>query len=319
MRLNAWTPLSTPCWNSVAVEDFRADLTEVCGRFLVEPYQRQPRIAGGVSRAYLSRFEAAKVSLDAQSVTRDASMIRRDPGEHLFLIVQDEGHATISQGDTLSPLSPGDMFLVDSARPSAFISSGRRMRQLSLHIPRDEAVHRFGRACTGGVAIDTDDPLRQALQAVLKKLMQEQSHGASAPLGETFMDLLGAYFLARQRQSSPDDRRDDRILGRVRAVVHEHADDPDFDLCQLATVMGTSRRTLQRHLSRLGETARRLILDIRLERAHSRLATGRAATVTGGVAAVAYASGFNDLSYFYRAFRKRYGIPPGKVGRPPIC
>ena len=34
-----------------------------------------------------------------------------------------------------------------------------------------------------------------------------------------------------------------------------------------------------------------------------------------GVTAVAFDCGFNDLSYFYREFRKKYGTTPGAVAR----
>ena len=206
------------------------------------------------------------------------------------------------------------MYLADSLIPSEFIYHGSCSRQFSIHLPRNEAVLRFSPVCTGGVVIDPLDPLHQAMQCVLKKLVNEQGRAASA-LGETFMGLLGSYFLSIQLQRSPAERHNDAFLDHVLSEIGRLANDPCFDVDELAARLNISRRSLQRHLQRIGETASRLILNCRLERAHARLAQGEAATTRGGISAIAYASGFNDLSYFYRAFGKRYGKPPGRLGQ----
>jgi AraC-like DNA-binding protein len=71
---------------------------------------------------------------------------------------------------------------------------------------------------------------------------------------------------------------------------------------------------LQRHFRPLGETPGHRLLNRRLELAHARL-TARREQPSEGVTAVAFDCGFNDLSYFYREFRKKYGATPGAVAR----
>jgi AraC-like DNA-binding protein len=56
---------------------------------------------------------------------------------------------------------------------------------------------------------------------------------------------------------------------------------------------------------REGLTFSQFLLDQRLARAHRMLLDPRFAGRT--VSAIAYASGFGDLSHFNRAFRRRYG------------
>ena len=71
---------------------------------------------------------------------------------------------------------------------------------------------------------------------------------------------------------------------------------------------------LQRHFRPLGETPGHRLLSRRLELAHTRLSTPKEHAAEG-ITAVAFDCGFNDLSYFYREFRKKYGATPGAVAR----
>lgn len=52
----------------------------------------------------------------------------------------------------------------------------------------------------------------------------------------------------------------------------------------------------------------RYLLEARLRRAH-RLLTGPFAAGRS-ITAIAYECGFNDLSYFNRSFRRRFGLTP---------
>lgn len=87
-------------------------------------------------------------------------------------------------------------------------------------------------------------------------------------------------------------------------------------VCLLAESLGPSRRTLQRQFQRHGDTVSGCILACRLDHARARivrLSDGQrgAANIT----MIAYDCGFNDLSYFYRTFRARYGRAPGGLLR----
>ena len=269
---------------------------------------------GSVATRMLSRFDTAIVALDAERVRRDARMIRADPGEHLFLLIQDQGHCRIEQGERVADLGPGDMFLADSTCPSEFIYGARGSSRISIHLPRDEGVRRFGTICTGGIGIDRDDPLATAMQAVLWKLMTED-RAVAAPLGEALMGLLGAYFRCVENRTGLAGRPADRLFAAALRAIEEGASHPDFDVDQLAGRLGVSRRTLQRRFEALGETVSARILQARLDLAWARLSAAGPGSRRTSIAAIAYDAGFNDLSYFYRAFRNRFGTAPGTVRR----
>ncbi|HEV7306994.1 helix-turn-helix domain-containing protein [Ensifer sp.] len=301
--------LMTPGHKPVPVEILEAEIRRVCGSFNLEPMRRTGVVNGDVSTRRIGSFDTAIVALDASEVARSPRAIRQDPGEYFFLLVQDAGQCRVEQGDQVAELSPGDMFLVDSVKPSTFVYRGERSNQVSLHIPRDEVMHRFGNRCNGGLAISRDDPLWLAMRAVIAKMLMEE--GAQAQLGEAFLCLMGAYLHSARVTGSAAET----LLSRALSMIDRHRADPTFGPRELAVRLNVSERMLQRHFRPLGETPGHRLLNRRLELAHARLTAARGEQVAAGVTVVAFDCGFNDLSYFYREFRKKYGTTPGSVAR----
>ncbi|MTI02105.1 helix-turn-helix domain-containing protein [Roseibium sp. RKSG952] len=307
----SFAPLVRANLRSRSVEGFSQDLERVCGQFAVESGSAsRGRIDGDVSTLPVSRFETAIVSLDAQRVFRDERMIRKDPGEHLFLLIQDKGNCRIHQNDTSVLLTPGDMYLVDSAKRSEFVYDGMNSRQISIHLPRDEMLHRFGAICTGGIGVDHNDPLFVAMRAVLAKIFAEDN-AVTLQLGEAFLSLLGAYFRCVSHQEDQNGREANAVLSRALQLIERKATDPAFGPQALAEALQVSSRTLQRHFGTIGETASKRILSVRLETAKARLKEVNSDAGRDTIAVVAYDSGFNDLSHFYKVFRERFGVSPG--------
>lgn len=292
--------------DEIPVEVMRRDIHAICGAFEIEPAGGSGTVHGLATKRTLGPFEAAFVSLDALSAERGPTCIRRDPGEHYFMLVQDHGQCVVHQNGTATLLKPGDMFVVDATRPSKFVYDGQPAHQISIHLPRAEMLGRFGTTCERGCAIDRDDPLWVALRAVLVKMLHSPPENR-LPLGEAFYGILGACFHGRARQAEDVSAQ---LLPRALKLIAQDYRDPDFGPAQLAARLGVSLRTLQRHFAPLSETPGQRLLKTRLAQAHDELA---ALGPGQSVAAVIYDCGFNDLSHFYRAFRSRYGVAPGKI------
>ncbi|EPE94940.1 helix-turn-helix domain-containing protein [Rhizobium grahamii] len=304
--------LVTPIHMPVPVEILQAEIRKVCGAFDLEPMRGTGVVAGDVATRRIGLFDTAIVGLDASShVERGAKAIRQDPGEHFFLLIQDSGQCRVEQNGCTADLMPGDMFLVDSVKPSRFLYGGARSSQVSIHLPRDEMVHRFGDTCAGGVPISRSDPLWLAIRAVVTKMLD--ASGAQQQLGEAFLCLMGAY-LQSSRGLVPN-RAPETLLSRALALIDRYGPEPAFGPSELASRLNVSERMLQRHFRPIGETPGQRLLKRRLEVAHGRLAARAADQTSDGIAAIAYDSGFNDLSYFYREFRKKYDTTPGAVAR----
>jgi AraC-like DNA-binding protein len=111
------------------------------------------------------------------------------------------------------------------------------------------------------------------------------------------------------RISGCDGARPDRL-----AALHDlvaSLGDTDLSLTVLAARHRCTPRYVQRLFDDAGETFTDYVLSQRLARAHRMLSNPLRAGEK--IASVAYDVGFNDLSHFNRAFRRRYGETQSEV------
>ena len=128
-------------------------------------------------------------------------------------------------------------------------------------------------------------------------------------------NLITARRRLRERFSVPADTSavtaglapiDRAYVERVRAAIQQGFADPDFGVGELADAVSQDRSHMSRRVKQLvDETPSELIRRARLE-AGERLLIEGSATVSD----VAYAVGFNSLSYFCRCFQDAYGVTP---------
>ena len=113
--------------------------------------------------------------------------------------------------------------------------------------------------------------------------------------------LLSGAAGAPQRVSAQDARRVSRALRHIE----EHSAEP-LDLDRLASVAASSKFHFLRIFRRsVGLTPHQFLLSTRLRRAALRLIS-----TPDAVSAIAYETGFGDLSTFNAAFRDRFGANP---------
>lgn len=99
---------------------------------------------------------------------------------------------------------------------------------------------------------------------------------------------------------------DQRFVIRVREAIRDHLADASFGVAELAHAVATDRSHLFRRSRQLLEaTPSDLLRQARLAEG-ARLLTGTSGTVSD----VAYAVGFNSVSYFCRCFQEVYGVTP---------
>jgi transcriptional regulator GlxA family with amidase domain len=96
----------------------------------------------------------------------------------------------------------------------------------------------------------------------------------------------------------------DAVLGAINAGFG----DPEFSLRGIAQKERVSERFLRELLRQSGRGFADRVLELRLEKAHRLLADPR--HPHRKVIDIALSSGFNDVSYFHRSFRARFGITP---------
>lgn len=91
------------------------------------------------------------------------------------------------------------------------------------------------------------------------------------------------------------------VLPILEARFHE----PDFSAQKLAAAAGLSERYVNELLFEAGASFTTRLTELRLRKAAD-LLTHR----EGRISDIAFACGFNDLSYFNRCFRRRFGLTP---------
>ncbi len=97
----------------------------------------------------------------------------------------------------------------------------------------------------------------------------------------------------------------------MRRVLMKHGFEPETTADSIGARLGVSGRTLQHLLQRRGTTFSDELASVRLDRAHAILRA--TASQRMPIAEIAYASGFRELSTFYRAFKRRFGVSPGEI------
>jgi AraC-like DNA-binding protein len=101
---------------------------------------------------------------------------------------------------------------------------------------------------------------------------------------------------------------------RLRAVkddIAKNLKEGDVSVAAVAARHRVSPRYLHKLFESEGVTFSEFALDQRLARAHQLLSDPRRAREK--IASVALDAGFGDISYFYRAFRRRYDVLPTDV------
>jgi DNA-binding response OmpR family regulator len=104
------------------------------------------------------------------------------------------------------------------------------------------------------------------------------------------------------------DSVDDRFLRKALNIIEQHMDDTSFGVTEFAKEIGMSSVQLYRKLHALtGYSANDLIRHIRLLRACDLLQQK-----AGNVADIAYRVGFNNLSYFSKVYKEKFGHSPSE-------
>ncbi|WP_312759750.1 helix-turn-helix domain-containing protein [Pulveribacter sp.] len=175
---------------------------------------------------------------------------------------------------------------------------------------------------------DVDRALRHSLPDTLAlRLLARQASALARPvgdgaevgddervrMGQQLLDLgvlaLGAKPQARAAASARGLRQ--ARLKAIQADLRVNAWRGDLSLEWVAQRHGISARYVRALFEHDGAVFSDYVLEQRLQRAFGRLADPQHAQ--SQISAIAYDAGFNNLSWFYRAFRQRFAMAPGDV------
>jgi AraC family transcriptional regulator, positive regulator of tynA and feaB len=133
------------------------------------------------------------------------------------------------------------------------------------------------------------------------------------PLGETETSLLADSLCSLMALAAADGISATRLqpelqLEALLAFCRQNLGDPDLSPQQAADHVGISLRTLHSRFQKTGRTFGHWVLEKRLEGCSAALCDPH--QHHQNISEVAYRWGFNDLSYFNKAFRTQFGMTP---------
>jgi len=317
MQLQEFRTWMPEIWGRAYFDEWAERLQSVCGSFNPQPGREMDVVMGGTSVFSAAGMEVVQVAADIHSVSRDQRDIRLDGREHLFLLLQLEGTCGIEQFGRQSAITPGDCTLIDSARPVKFHFDGLFSNHLSVHLPRQLLLSAHPHEIEISHRLAADDPMSIMLRALVTKMLHTSATDHRAPhLRQLLLQAIRNAFAPASfgQPIGPNERCEGR-LELAQLLIDRHLTEAALSPHWVANKLGISLRTLQVDFASLGVTVTSLIRDRRLRLARDRLLEMRRSCETATIAEIAFASGFNDISYFNRCFKRAFECSPTDVAR----
>lgn len=282
----------------------------VCDAFLEMKVDSaaEGEFTGHLAQRPLGPIDLNQVTASAQEVWRNAQVIARSRRQNFYLLHIHGDRMRVRQRGREAVVAAGDLVLVDSREPYQFSFPGR-VDCLSVQIPPGfldgfvpDAPGGTARTISGAAGFGA--ALARFLDAVRTTPAPALCDTTLAEQAATLLSLaLGPATGAVPAGLTPHQRR---LLARLRALLAQGVEDPDFDPAALGAAAGLSRRYLHRLFALAGSSAMAELTELRLNRAETLLAAPGAAALS--VSEIAWRCGFTDLGQFGRVFRRRRGI-----------
>jgi len=289
-------PDRVPFWN---------DIAQMVAPIRVEPLGGAPFEA----RLYRRKLRECELLSPCSSPARIFSAPDHASAGVLNIQVQHRGRTTNHTGGRTAVLEVGDFVLYDPSQP-LWLNFEEYTQAIVVRLPLATVEARMPHLRSQvGIPVSGRRGAGALFSNFLRSAWEELQNDGGGEwadcLGDAIWPLLDMAY-APMRPAQENNRRDERRRALFEAVEADLTD-PELDVHRLARRMRVSARYVQMLFAEMGTTPRAFIQNRRLELAARRLEReGTDVTVTD----VAYDVGFNDLSSFCRAFRRRFAMSP---------
>ncbi|CAD6560164.1 helix-turn-helix domain-containing protein [Paraburkholderia sabiae] len=268
-------------------------------------------LAGNIRASRVGGLDLSEVTSPPMSYHRGPNQIAAGNERHFLLVLAVEGQGIVKQRGNRTLFGPGDMVIYGSQEASEISYPNGSTTQV-IRIPSSLLEDRT--SSTDRIAanlLDGSSPGGAIARALIRECIAANlgDHVADSRLANGVLEILTAVIENSLPTASLS--RGAVPLSQVKKYVEEHLLDPDLSVQQIAVHNSVSVRTLNRMFAAEGTTAVNWIWTRRLANSYRLLSEGKVRQVSQA----AFDSGFNDLSHFGRAFKKRYGRLPHEVLR----
>lgn len=261
-----------------------------------------------IGTVLLARFDAA-----VHRTARTRRQVAADARDNFLVRFNRGGPLSYVQcGREVVDAGGGGLFFT-GAEPGEGRAEGRTTIT-GLSIPRAKLIELVaGAEDMVGSPLDPTNPAMRHLGRYLDFLMDgDDLAGDAMPqeaIASTLVDLV-ALTLGARRDAAELARARGLRAARVQAIVAEiragYAN-PGFSVRDIASKLRLAPRYVQNLLSETGTNLTERVLELRLQKARTMLAEPRHCLRIGEIAD---ACGFNEVAYFNRCFRRRFGCSP---------
>jgi AraC family transcriptional regulator, positive regulator of tynA and feaB len=254
--------------------------------------------------------------------TRRSHHIQTDKVDNYVICLPLRGRANILQAGTTTDIIPGQFAILSSAIPfqSSAIAAGQEdyftcYQANIVACQLREKVPGIDKYCDQTIQIR-----RGASSAMLSLFDLSLKDGNYLPesqilqLSDLLVDVIANSLLeAPELQTQHSLLRMSakaRILEKAKAFIQSNLSNPELDITMIADHCHVSVRSLQKAFATSGLTISAYIQDGRLYRCRSELQS--LSLHDKSVTQIAMFWGFNSISYFSQAYKKRFGVNPSE-------
>lgn len=303
--------LPTAARASAWLEQFEAAF----GKVEINPMPDVP-FNGHLEAVPLGEMSLATMAGSLASMKRSKKAIAAD-GQHATVLIINLAalpFQTVQRGRE-NTVAPGGAILFDEGSVGQFDTKDRASKTLSLLLPRaafSAAVRNYEDLIAKPIA-GGSEPLRM-LRRYAEGVMAEggPNDPMTARLVSSHLVDLAALTLGTDRETAEIAGQGGLRAGRLNAIlatINAGFSDPSFSIHAVVQKERVSERYLRDLLHGSGTGFADRVLELRLQNAHRLLTHWQHSHRK--VTDIALTSGFNDVSYFNRSFRRRFGMTPG--------
>lgn len=276
-------------------------------------FREADRFSGDLMTWKFGEVSISRLSSDALQYLRLPHHFRSTHEEEFLVTVPTKAEVFFSQCGREVKCAPGGFILERSSEPYRF-SHAEPADMWVLKVEGEALTGRMrapDRFCTlqfeaGNGAGGLFSDMLHLLPARFDGMTQE----ARAAVGRQLVDLLVLAIKADDRVlASGNSTVRSAHLARIEAYIRANLQDFRLDPERIARACGISTRYLHELFKDTGETVRNWIRDQRLAACREALEDPDNIQTA---AEVAYRWGFGDQTQFSRAFKARFGLPPGE-------
>lgn len=267
---------------------------------------------GSISQSMVGPMSCTLVESCRQRVFRTPERIARASQDFVLISLGERGQGAVIQDGREALVRPGEFAMYDTTRPYE-LRFEADFSQRVFQFPRKLLQQRIGSlAALTATTFLPERPLEGLAIDFLSgvaRVADQVGDEAAGQLSDQALDLIAMAMSGRLQggRPSPSVHRS-TLLYRLKCHIGAQLRDPDFSVHKAAAALGITPRYVNALLAHERTSFRRYLLAQRLE--HCRRELSDPLLAHRYITEIAFNWGFNDLAYFSRAFKERYGMSP---------